>query len=229
MTLSIPLSISHIRNLLIKLIFLFVGLHIAFQYLSFFTPYDNLVLIQRFNLDEEISIPTWFSQIELLIAAGLFALLARQKALENKPAIPWFGLATIFLYLSIDEGSMLHEGLITPLQNAFEVSDGPFGFAWVLVGIPLLTLIFALYLPFLIKLSLEFKWSILYAALIYVGGALGVEMIGAQYLALGGGEIGYAAIVTIEETMQMAGIAVLIVAQLRYLQKNTSTIRIEIQ
>lgn len=75
-------------------------LHLATQFAA--QTYEGLRgagLISRiFDMDEEVSLPTWFSQSILLAVAVLaFAIGRVRRSQELKDTAPWFGLSGIFL------------------------------------------------------------------------------------------------------------------------------------
>jgi hypothetical protein len=67
------------------------------------------------------------------------------------------------------------------------------------------------------------------AGAIYIGGALGMEMIDGLYASLYGEKnLTYAFLTTIEETLEMLGIVVFLHTLLTYLKRYVTTIRISI-
>lgn len=120
-------------------------------------------------------------------------------------------LAAIFLYLAFDEGASVHEQLNLPLQS-YSFTQGYFLFGWVLVAAPIVLLIGAAYLRFVFHLPRKYAIGILCAGGLYVTGALGFEMLSAA--ATEDGYIynyKYLFMATIEETLEMSGIAVFFV------------------
>lgn len=80
----------------------------------------------RFNMDGEIGVPAWFTQILLYTAAGLATLTGylRRKDPTKQP-LAWYGMGAILLYLSIDEGAAIHELLAQPVREALSINQGP--------------------------------------------------------------------------------------------------------
>ena len=80
-------------------------------------------------------------------------------------------------------------------------------------------------------LSLPRKTSnlILFAAVIYVGGAIGMELVGGKLFdSGGGGELSYALVATLEETLEMMGSIVLLYALLDYMKTQVVEVRFRI-
>jgi hypothetical protein len=171
------------------------------------------------NVNREANLPTWYSTLLLAASSGLIALIAsvhRQK--RNRFVRRWALLSIVFLYLSLDEAAALHEYLTDPLRELFNVT-GYLHFAWVLVGIPFALVIVVLYWQFVWALPKATRNRLILAAVVYLGGALVIEIISAnQYAVDEGRSLLYSAIGTLEEFCEMAGVNIFIYALLRYLE-----------
>lgn len=122
--------------------------------------------ITIFDLDEEESFGTWFNAIILLFAALLLYIHARGRQLVADGWYGWWLLLAIgFLLLSIDEIVGLHEYLNSALK---EVS-------WTSVAAPAVAVVALLFIPFLLHLPGRTRILFAAAAVLYLGGALGVE------------------------------------------------------
>jgi hypothetical protein len=174
-------------------------------------------LVRLFYLDSEQSIPAYFSTLQLLAAAAILGWISQAKRRSGDAfAGHWMFLALGFAFLSIDENCSIHETL--SLESALHVKSTGFTFfAWVIpAGIGVIT-IGILFLRFLIQLPPPFRNSFLLAAALYLGGAVGVEMFEGRYAERHGFEnLGFVAHVTVEESLEMFGIALFIRSLLRY-------------
>lgn len=175
-------------------------------------------LLDLFSVNLEESIPTWYSSINLFLAASLLGWIAITRRLNRAPySRYWAGLALIFLYLSMDEGAAIHESASGPLRRAFNTS-GFFEFGWLLLGIPLVLLFGLLYFRFWWRLPGRTRTLFAIAGGLYIGGAIIIEGISAsQYAVAGGSSFRYLAIATVEETCEMLGVVIFIYALLDYL------------
>jgi len=182
--------------------------------------------VPKFHLDKEANIPTYYSSFILLISAGLLAVIAMVKKRNRELyARHWLILAVIFLYLSIDEGAAIHELLTKPLRHIFNLSS-TFYFTWIIVGFVAVVVFGIFYIKFFLSLPSKTRYIFLLAGIIYIGGALGVEVIGDYYLAttFGNRNFLYGMIVTVEESFEMVGIILFISALLDYIVMNTSNV-----
>jgi hypothetical protein len=176
-----------------------------------------LAFLDLFSVNAEETIPTWYATLLLFAASVLLFFIAAIKR-RNKEAYAyhWLGLGFIFLYLSMDEGAVIHEIFSDALQARFDTS-GYLTFAWIIVFVPLVIVIALLYLRFLWHLPPSIRNLFIVAGLLYVGGAVVVEAISANLYDSGGGvTFPYLAIATVEETMEMLGVVVFIFALLSY-------------
>ena len=100
-----------------------------------------------FKVDREGSIPTYFSALMLLAAAGALAVIARRER-GRRYARHWTGLAAIFLYLSVDEAVGIHELTIDPTRELLGVR-GFLLFTWVVPAAALLVVFAVAYWRFM--------------------------------------------------------------------------------
>jgi len=176
---------------------------------------------KKLYLDRETSIPTYFSSLLLLISSVLFALIARLKQLSNSSyKYHWILLSVIFLLMSVDETASLHEQLNKPMRLMFNPS-GILLFAWVIVAIPLVILFLIAYLRFFFHLPRKTKILFALATGLYIGGAIGFELIGAGLVSQSGfHNLIYFIIAIIEESMEIVGLLFLIYALLDYMSSS---------
>jgi hypothetical protein len=130
------------------------------------------------NVDEEESFSTFLQMLNLLASSSLlFVIGHRARRLGRPHALGWMALAAVFLYLSLDESTQIHEQLIAPLQRALDAGGALF-FTWIVVAIPLVILFVILYVPFLRDLEPEIRRRFLLAGFLYLCGTIGMEMVG---------------------------------------------------
>lgn len=185
-----------------------------------------------FYVDLENNIPTYFSSIQLLIAAGLLAVIAVIECREKRASgRHWTVLAVGFLLMSIDEISSIHEKLIRPMRALIGSSHlGIFYHAWVIPAIAGVAGLGLYFRNFLRSLPQSTRNQFLLAGLIYLGGAVGLEMLGGKWREMHGMEnIIYYTETHFEESMEMFGILLFIRAILRHLEGSYGAISFSIQ
>lgn len=185
--------------------------------------------IPLFDIDKEQNIPTFFSVLLLLFSSMLLALIAMLNQKQGDHDAPKWGLLSSgFLYMAYDEAFRVHERWIGPIRALLGDTDlGAFYFAWVLPGIVVVLILGLFLIGFIFRLPETTRRSFLLAATLYLGGAIGVEMIGGWHAELHGtGNPVYRIITNVEEIMEMTGLIVFIWALLRYSQEHHNDVRV---
>ena len=219
----ISLSAKVIARVLALFALLLVIVSTIGQSIKYLTvDYDNAFgLIPVVFVDNELSIPTMYSVIMLFICSLLLSIIFVFKKTHNdRFTLHWGVLALGFLYMAFDEGAMIHELLIDPMRR-FMGDHNPdfFFFAWVIPGILLVLLLAVAFFRFLLHLPKRTRVQFMWAAALYLGGAIGLEMVGGQYGAAHGlKNLGFSLIATVEESLEMAGTILFIYGLLSYIQ-----------
>lgn len=196
---------------------LLVTLHVVLLlFNNEFNASTHVGVTALFNLNEEVSIPTWYSQSILLVSAVLLLLIGVMSDSFKKY---WLGLAAIFTYISIDEGASIHELTATPIKNLLNIDSGLFYYSWVILFGGIFMLICFVYLRFYMSLPRKTKLHLIVSAAVFIGGAIGLEMVGGA-IAATSGESGtvYGFVVAGEELMEMLGVAIFIYTLLEYVK-----------
>lgn len=187
-------------------------------------------IARKLSLFEEQSFPTLYSSITLFFCSVLFWMIAQYKSkLKDKYTFSWKSLSFIFIYLSLDELLSFHEHLtIIFRQLGF---DGVLHYAWVVPGLIGIGIFCIIFYRFFMHLPQYMKQLTLLAFSVFIGGAIVAEMMGGYYKYLYGKEnLGYFLIATIEESMEMLGVIILIHALLTYLERiGLDTINIQLK
>lgn len=187
-------------------------------------------LVPFFDLDLEANAPSWFSSALAFIGAALFLLLWRQVPLDGKRSRVWLFLSFLFVYISIDEFASIHERLIIPVRETFDLS-GLLYFAWVVPYGMLVAILAVALLPFLRRLDPEVRRRFIIAAIVFLSGAVGMELIGGRlYESLDQQRnLTYDLITTCEEILEMTGLILLIRAQLLLLRQRRPVTQVSLR
>ncbi len=182
---------------------------------------DKFDFIQMVDLDQEANLPTLFSSVLLLIASFLFYLLAKVSKEKTKEEYKyWLGLSFIFVFLGFDESATIHE-TIGDYTEKFVDASGYLHYPWVLSYSLLLIILGILYLRFFLRMEKKIFRSFMLSAFIYLGGAVGFELLGAKESSLHGEDtVLYCTLYTIEESLEMFGVILLIYILLTLLENN---------
>lgn len=169
---------------------------------------------QLFDVDEEHNLPTWFSGFTLLVAAA--ALYVRRRAAESgsvREKRLWSVLCGAFFVLAIDEVAGLHE----TINSATDV-------LWAYPALGVVAVVGLYFLPLMKELPRSTLILYVLAGIIFVGGAVGVEIIGHP---MDADTLAYQVATFVEEGMEMLGVILLIDTTLRDLAGTEARISID--
>lgn len=185
-------------------------------------------IFEKIDLDGENTIPTYYEGASLLLCALLLQLIAWDKKRTRDRFIwDWRLLAFTFLFLSLDEIASIHEMTIDVLREGMHTS-GAFHFAWVIPAGILLVLMGVMYVRFLWNLPARSRWLFIISGIAFVGGAIGMEMVGGYiYDKFGPQSIQYLSENVLEEGLEMLGITLFIYSLLDYLERHVRHITLE--
>jgi len=157
------------------------------------------------SLSYEGNLPTWYSSA-LLLCCGLLLAAIADRAVGWRAH--WWGLAAVFFYMSVDEATELHEHLGGHLETS-----GVLYFDWVIPAAALVGLVGLVYLKFLRSLPPATRRRFLLAGLLYLGGAIGMELpLGWWTERAGSDNLTYAMIDWVEESLEIIGATVFLLA-----------------
>ena len=165
-------------------------------------------LVSFLSLSYEGNLPTWYASSLLLVCALLLGLIARELPARDPLRLHWWALATLFAYMSLDETAELHEHL-----GGHVATGGVLYFDWVIPAAAIVALMGAAFLPFLRRLPPASRRRFVVAGALYVGGALLMELpLGWWTERAGEDTLGYALIDWVEETLELAGASLFLLA-----------------
>jgi len=218
---NISSIIKALTIITLVLIVLSVGTNIFY-----YTYRDYGYLAFLFNLDKESNIPTRFASELLAIASLLFFIIYRiKRRMDRRFLINWLILSIIFLLMALDESVQLHE------QTSQYIKGYVHGlhFAWVILGFAFVLIFTIAYLKFFLSFTDRWKKLFFLSAFVYLSGALGMEMVGNFYQNVAGQDnIQYVLIANIEESLEFAGVILLIYTLFSYLLSISNTFKVEL-
>jgi hypothetical protein len=225
-TFTLPISPKKIAFLLFGFIlFLTVASLIGQYYKDFFADNELLIkIIDKFDLDlEKNNVPTWYQSSSLLLSSFLLLVISLFRNSEGDKDYRFWGLlSAIFLYLSLDEAVSIHEQLTMPLRTTFQL-EGIFYLSWVIPAVAFLAVFALVFFKFLFRLPPQTRYLMMTAGIVFVLGAVGVEMLGGNYLYVTDdlptriNDFRYVLLTTFEEFLEMSGIVIFIYSLLSYL------------
>lgn len=175
--------------------------------------------MRHIALDAELCLNAWYSSSLMLTAAILLWSIARlARWHQDADVIYWRVLSIVFVGLSLDEATSVHELALEPVRDAVGAT-GVFYYAWVIPALVLVPLFGLAYQRFLGRLTAPYGLWVLISGAIFVCGALGMEMAGG-WADVTYGEHSLPAIVlfVIEETLELIGMTSFVIALMSYLR-----------
>jgi len=185
--------------------------------------------VPLFSLGSDGNLPTFYSSLALLLS-GL--ILLAQAAVEFKQGLSdgwyWLGLSLVFAFLSIDEMLQLHERLTEPVRDMLG-TGGLLFYAWIIpYGLATLVLV-VVYWRFLWRLPRDISSQMVLAGAIFVGGAIGIEMLGGlAFERFGSIHPVYVLSQTIEEVFEMVGVVLFIYATSTHLVRKHGAMSLQL-
>jgi hypothetical protein len=169
-------------------------------------------MVKLFWLDTEHNIPTLYQCAVMFAASGLFFLLGQKYRRERiAPAAGWYALAAAFTFLAWDEGAQIHETVGIHFGTSY-------GGSWLYFYAPAAAAFAAMLVPFLLRLPSRTRYLLIASGATFVAGAVVVEFFGQLYAdAYGRTRPIYAGLATVEEVLEMLGVALLIYTLLEHL------------
>ncbi len=168
-------------------------------------------LVELFSLSYEQNLPTWYASVLLFSSAVLLAHIARSYEGRRQRA-HWWMLSVGFAVMSFDEVAELHERL-----GGMFGGSGVFYFDWVIPAGLAVVALAAMFVPFLTKLPAASRRRFLIAGAVYLAGALAMELpLGWWTERAGSDNLTYALIDLVEESLELCGASLFLVALCRH-------------
>lgn len=191
---------------------------------------DVFDFVRLIDLDYEGNLPTLFSSLIFLLN-GLLLYVIYQSARQSKQlfAYYWLGLAVVFTFLGVDEGTRLHEEIGDLMEHVVE-AKGLLYFPWVIPYSIAFLVAMVIYFRFYLSLERKLQIRLFLCAVIFLSGAVGLEILSAREADISGtSSLTYSILYTIEESMEMAGLILLIDTLIRKIQRESGAITIKLK
>jgi len=181
------------------------------------------IFFKKTNFNTEKNIPSIFSGSLHFVAAIILSIIGLSRLRIDNKKVFWFCLSFLFLFVGLDEILRIHEKLNGYLSNLWDTS-GIFYYTWVIpYGIALILIALACFKP-LFALPKQTLRHFILSAIIFLLGAVGMEMFTGWYIShqnLEGLDIDRMPFIfvlyTIEELLEMLGISFFIYALLKFI------------
>jgi hypothetical protein len=229
---QISINRHAIAHTLVTVIALLLGASLLGQISRYEFGHDYVYgLVHLFNVDAERNLPTFFTVLLAATGAMLLTVIGfacKQREKNDSPY--WFALAAGFVFLGYDEAFQVHEQLIAPMRGLMgNANMGFFYFGWVIPGIAGVCALALFFLKFLLRLPASTRNWLLFSGALYLGGAIGMELIDGKYVEAHGENLMYSVLVTIEEGLELSGLAALIYTLLGHIAEASPKVEFKVQ
>jgi len=222
---QITIQPNTVAKIMLIIIAVLAFMHLTQMGLYYYIDDTNVFdWIKLIDFDYEGNLPSLYSAAAILFCALLLAVISLHKKQHQQPYFAWLGLCLIFIFLALDEGASIHEK-IGDLTETYYESSGYFYYEWLISYLVLLTIFVVSYVRFLFTLPKEIAIQFVMAGTLFVLGAVGFEMLGAQEADMNNtNTITYSVFYTIEELLEMTAIVVFAHALLKYIQMQIGSV-----
>lgn len=179
-------------------------------------------LVRIVDMNHEVSIPKWWEQGLMLVAALLLVQIGIVvRRVGDRNWLWWMALAVVFFAVSLDETAAIHEISAEPVQRITGITSGIWAAGWIYPVAVLLIIAIVVFLRFYLRLPRDTKLLFALALAIFVIGAVGMEFfqwwLTGPVVVVNGWLLAYISWGT-EEVLEVVGVAVFLYALLRYVR-----------
>ncbi|WP_159590635.1 hypothetical protein [Chelativorans xinjiangense] len=176
------------------------------------------------DVDSEQSAFTWLSVVATFSVAWILFAAGGDAAMRgSRFKWHWYFLAALFLLLSFDEFATVHEKISAVLTSKFH-NTGLLYFAWAAPAGVISLLGLTAFIPLIRSFAPRLAILMVLSAVLFLGGAVGFEMVGGSIAEAEGTEsFRYRMLTNIEEGLEMAGVLTFAYVLLSYMEGVAAT------
>lgn len=183
-----------------------------------------------FSLDIKMNVPSFLKVLLFLLSSGTLAFISWFRRKQGFSFLHWAVLSAGFFYMAFDEMAVVHQRLVEPVRSLLGGHQlGVLHFAWVVPGTLIVLILGGAFLRFWWNLPRKTRLYMFIAGFLFVGGALGMEMIDGRYAELHGeNNLTYMWMTTLEESMEIGGLIIFIKTILEYIVDSNPKIELRL-
>lgn len=185
---------------------------------------------RRVSMMNEANVPAWYTSLLLFLASLLlYAGYRESRASGSTLSTRWAALATIFLFLSMDEAVAWHETTGT-LMRKLGLPGGHVQFQWIFAAVPFVGILAIWFLPWVLRQERRTRTLFFASAALFLTGALAMEPISSGLASSRGDtSVAFYAGRALSDLFEMLGVSVFIYGLLEYLRSRAGKISIELK
>lgn len=161
------------------------------------------------DVDTEGNLPSFYSALAIECCAFLLLLIyVYERKTVGRFRWAWLGLTIIFAFLGLDEATRIHEDSGDFVEGIIDPS-GELNVAWLYPYVTMVVILGILYFRWLLDLPAGTRTRFVVSAIVFLSGAVGMEILGGEFPPVDGDYYTFPYIITytLEEGLEMLGIA----------------------
>ena len=221
---------SRVRVVLVGLALLLVAGSVVSQLADVLYLHGRLdAATGRLDVATERSVPTFLSALLFLATGAIAATMGLFSRRQRQPYwAHWLALGVVLAALAADESLEGHEVLTGPVRELLGLGGGVLEYAWVIPGLLGVIVLGLVYARFLLQLPRRTLRLLACAAALFLAGALGVELIGGWWASANGkANVVYVLLTSLEELLELCGLAVLAYGLLSHIGEHMSDLTVQ--
>lgn len=204
--------------LVVSVAFVFTGSFVL-QVIGALYGHDHIFgLLPLLHIDREGNLAAWLSSTTMLfcslVAWSLRSSGEYHRGVDNRA---WALVALALFLMSMDETAQVHERVGSLVQPILP-DIGVLYFGWVAVGVLGAAIVAPFFVRFVRQLPDRTRMQLILAAIVFLAGAIGVEMVTGEYMSRTEDKLSltYIFLSHIEELLEMLGLIILLRALLQH-------------
>ncbi|AVZ39449.1 MULTISPECIES: hypothetical protein [unclassified Dietzia] len=167
------------------------------------------LLWTAFDIGSEGNVAVWFASTMWLLVGALAAMAALTS---DRFRTSWWVFAAVAVIASADEAAQLHERLFYFGDRLAPTLPGDLHYSWVIPGTAIALVVAALLIRLVLALRTRVTVGLIGSAVVFLLGALVIESISGIVERVQGMSDLYVAIMYVEETFELIGVAWAVIA-----------------
>lgn len=203
----VPASNRTVLWTLLSISIVLVVVSLALAVARYELDIDDARRLQRwFDVDEEATLPAWYSSALLLLCALTVASINRVLSPDARSRY-WTVLAWFLVVMSADEAVAVHEKVGEEIDQVLDLG-GPLKYAWVIPGAAIVVVMAVLSRSAFRALPRRPARTMALGVVLFLAGAIGFELLDATLTEMGTSRMVRAVEACGEELLEMLGVSV---------------------
>jgi hypothetical protein len=222
-------TLRRVRHLLVVVVVLLAlgnALALVFRHLT--GNAEVFGFVEFADLAQELSLGTWIASLLLLATGALAGISGVADDREGgRWRRNWYALGALLAFMSLDEVAVVHERVADLTRRALDTS-GAFHFAWTIPAAVIVVVFAVAQARFVRGLPAPTRRRLLLAGAVFVGGAMGLELVeSAVYTSAGNVMTAtFDVLSAVEEVLELTAVSLALLTLAEHLLASQAAVRI---